>query len=205
MMKMIKVMKMMTSKQKDYFTTRQAAKLLGVAVSTIQLWTNNGLLKAWTTTGGHRRITRSSALDLHNKQQAILNDKNPGKNLSIVVVEDDPQQLRLYEKQLLGWSADINLVLANDGYDGLVKIGITLPDIIITDLNMPNIDGFQMINRLKNMPALDHSLFIVITGLLEDEIKARGGLPKGVHCYTKPVQFKELEPLFHQKVQSMTA
>ena len=46
--------------RKDYFTSREAAELLGVAVSTIQQWTNNGLLRAWTTAGGHRRITRNS-------------------------------------------------------------------------------------------------------------------------------------------------
>lgn len=42
------------NKQKDYLSTRDAAELLNLAVSTIQLWTDNGLLRAWTTAGGHR-------------------------------------------------------------------------------------------------------------------------------------------------------
>lgn len=195
----------MSEKLKDYFTTREAAKLLGVAVSTIQLWTNSGLLRAWTTGGGHRRIARSSVEELLQQQkQKMSGDAKPPKQMSFVIVEDDPQQLRLYEKQYLGWNKDIKLLLANDGYDGLVKIGNILPDVIISDLNMPNFDGFQMIRALKEIPALNHSLFIVITGLTAEEIRARGGLPEDVHIFTKPAIFEEIEPLLRQKASSLT-
>ena len=50
----------MTSIQKDYLSTREAGTLLKVAVSTIQLWMNDGLLSGWTTVGGHRRIAKNS-------------------------------------------------------------------------------------------------------------------------------------------------
>jgi len=59
----------MAEKQKDYYKTSEAAKLLGVAVSTVQLWANNGSLRAWTTDGGHRRIERTSVEEMLAKQQ----------------------------------------------------------------------------------------------------------------------------------------
>jgi excisionase family DNA binding protein len=46
--------------QKTFCTTREAAKLLGVSLRTAQLWSESGLLEAWKTAGGHRRITRDS-------------------------------------------------------------------------------------------------------------------------------------------------
>lgn len=49
--------------------TREAAKLLDVAVSTVQQWTNNGLLNAWKTVGGHRRISCTSV-------ESVLDQKN---------------------------------------------------------------------------------------------------------------------------------
>jgi excisionase family DNA binding protein len=58
--------------EKDYFTSREAAGLLDVAVSTIQLWTNNGVLRAWTTAGGHRRIARSSVEEMLSKKQLVV-------------------------------------------------------------------------------------------------------------------------------------
>ena len=189
----------MTEKPKDYYTSKEAAELLGVAVSTIQLWTNNGLLSAWTTAGGHRRIVRQSVEALRNQQQAVSAKQKSGDVLSVVVVEDNAQQRRLYEKQFLNWQTKTNVVAAKDGYAGLMQIGRILPDVIITDLVMPRMDGFQMIRALNEQPELASSMIIVVTGLDNDEIKEKGGLPDNIHVFTKPVAFEKLEELLRQK------
>ena len=44
----------------DLMTTREAGEVLGVAVRTVQLWVESGVLPAWRTAGGHRRIARSA-------------------------------------------------------------------------------------------------------------------------------------------------
>ena len=188
--------------EKDYFTSREAAGLLDVAVSTIQLWTNNGLLRAWTTVGGHRRIARSSVEEMLSKKQSVSGDPPLKKPLSVIVVEDDASQLRLYEKQLQAWQPNVQLVMANDGYQGLIKIGKILPDVVITDLMMPNIDGFQMIKAVKELPELAHCLIIVVSGLTEHEIAERGGLPEGVHVFNKPIAFESVESLLREKEQT---
>lgn len=189
--------------EKDYFTSREAAGLLDVAVSTIQLWTNNGLLRAWTTAGGHRRIARSSVEEMLSRKQLVSGDPPSEKPLSVLIVEDDASQRRLYEKQFRSWRLNAQLVTANDGYQGLIKIGHLLPDVIITDLMMPNIDGFQMIRALKELPELEQSLVIVVSGLTGKEITARGELAEGVYVFTKPVPFENLETLLREKEQSI--
>ncbi len=190
----------MSIKHKNYYTSLEAAEKLGVAVSTIQTWTDSGLLNAWTTGGGHRRIAVSSVEDMLSKQQANLSEKKYEKQPSVVIVEDDLQQLRLYEEQFKSWRLNVNIVKATDGYEGLIKIGRTLPDIIISDLKMPRMDGSEMIRALKGFPELVHSLVVVVTGLTKDEIKARGGLPENVHLFIKPVDFVRLERLVYQKI-----
>ena len=192
----------MIEKKKDYYSSREAAELLGVAVSTIQLWTNSGTLRAWTTDGGHRRIARESVEDILSQQRAASGVKKIDEQLSVVIVEDDAQQRRLYEKQFNAWKMNASVVTAKDGYEGLIKIGHELPDVIITDLMMPNMDGFQMIRALKKLPELEHCVIIVVTGLTDEERKAKGGLPQGVHVFTKPVPFNNLETLIRQKAQS---
>ncbi|RDH84584.1 MAG: excisionase [endosymbiont of Galathealinum brachiosum] len=192
----------MSGKEKNYYTSREAAELLGVAVSTIQLWTSNGSLSAWTTDGGHRRIARISVEEMLNEQKAATAGKSaPEHKLSVVIVEDNEQQLRLYIKQFESWGINAQVVTARDGYQGLVKIGNTIPDIIITDLKMPNMDGFQMVRALQVMPELQDSLIIVITGLRGDEVEEKGGLPESVHQLTKPVPYKELEALVREKLK----
>ena len=122
----------MSERQKQYFSSREAAELLGVAVSTIQLWTNNGLLRAWTTGGGHRRISCDSVNEMLSQRQAVISDLPP-RQLSVVIVDDDVQQLRMYKKQFTAFNLDANLITATNGYQGLIQIGRTLPDIIITE------------------------------------------------------------------------
>ena len=189
--------------EKDYFTSREAAALLDVAVSTIQLWTNNGLLRAWTTPGGHRRIARSSVEEMLSRKRLVSVNPPTRKPLTVIVVEDDASQRRLYEKQFLSSHLNVQLETADDGYQGLIKIGQVLPDVIITDLMMPNIDGFQMIRALKELQELKQSLIIVVSGLTENEIMEKGELPEGVHVFTKPIRFESLEILLHKKQQSM--
>ena len=52
----------------DYCTTREAAKILGTSLRTIQLWVESGILQAWKTPGGHRRVTRESMQQLFERR-----------------------------------------------------------------------------------------------------------------------------------------
>ncbi len=182
------------AKAKEYLTSREAAKLLDVAVSTIQQWTNNGLLHSWKTVGGHRRITKSSI-------EKMLGNKNKtgAKTISIVVVEDNPQDQKLYKEHFELWDFDIELSMANDGYAGLIRIGKVTPDIIITDLMMPNMNGFEMIKAIKENQELSNSFLIVVSALTKDEIKKQGGITEDVMVLEKPVSFSKLESLVNKK------
>ena len=195
----------MPNKEKDYLSTRDVAKLLNVAVSTIQSWTDNGLLRAWTTAGGHRRIEKSSVEKLLHKQKAILNEKSDEKKISIVVVEDNEQELKIYEQQFALWSVNANVYINKDGYSGLLAVGKVSPDVIITDLLMPNMNGFEMIKAIKENTDLKNSLIIVVSALTDDEIKIRGGLPSDVLVFSKPLPFNELEILINKRVNNNVA
>lgn len=62
----------MLNEQTEFLTTREASKLLGVALTTIQLWVETGVLPAWKTAGGHRRISRQAVDKLRAEQSASL-------------------------------------------------------------------------------------------------------------------------------------
>jgi len=191
----------MSTRQLEYYSTRQAAELLGVAISTVQLWTNNGILDAWITGGGHRRIKRSSVEQIINQQNDSEGNQSINE-LSVVIVEDNAQQQRMYKKQFEAWTINTKLETATDGYEGMLKIGATIPDVIITDLIMPNLDGFQLIRALNKMPELENSLIIVVTGLTKEIIKESGGLPSNVNLFLKPTPFSKLEELLQEKANS---
>lgn len=195
----------MINKAKDYLSTRDAADLLDVAVSTIQLWMDNGLLSGWTTAGGHRRIEKNSIEKMLSQRDRNSVDSTHDHPLSIVVVEDNEQEQLLYDKQFKNWNMDVNVCIAENGYSGLINVGKTSPKIIITDLMMPGMNGFEMIKAIKINPDLEACQIIVVSALTNDEIKIRGGLPADVLVFKKPMPFDELEIIIRNQVKSNVA
>jgi len=183
---------------KAYCTTREAADLLGVSLRTVQLWSEAGLLECWKTSGGHRRIARTSVEKLFLARPAVTDEvqaDDRGASLRILVVEDEPALLRLYERYLPLWPMKPQVVTANNGFDALVRIGLTKPDLVVTDLRMPEMDGFQMLRRLKAMPELADVGIVVVTGLDPQDIESRGGIPPGIPILPKPIPFERLRDI----------
>lgn len=186
----------------ELMTTREAGELLGVAVRTVQLWVESGVLPAWRTAGGHRRISRSAVDKLMHERAAVFNDKNevavPASNgmVRILLVEDDPDLMQLFSLMVDGWKFPVEFIVADNGFDGLVKIGQLQPDMVITDLNMPGMDGFALVRSLRKPHAnFQVNKLVVITALSQDDITDRGGLPPDVEVFHKPVPFDKIEDL----------
>jgi len=187
--------------EKDFITSREAAKLLGVALSTVQSWTENGLLRAWKTNGGHRRIARNSVEQLLIEQRAVIENRRPQKQMTIVIVEDEPLVLQLYKEKIDSWNFDLNIITAKNGFEGLIQIGRWIPNVIITDMIMPDMDGFQMINALKRFPEFENSLTIIVSILTEEEIKEREKFKEtNIVYFQKPISFKQIKKILGERV-----
>lgn len=184
-----------------YYTTREAALKIGVSVTTVQLWVESGVLSAWKTAGGHRRIP-SEAVD------ALLAGRRPGAEEesqpqphSVLIVEDEPVQREMYRLKFAEWKLPVNLHLAQDGFDGLVMFGKYAPELVIADLSMPGMDGFEMIRRLTQNTEIGAPAIIVVTALAAPEIEAHGGLPAGIPVYSKPIPLGVLKHIVERTLR----
>lgn len=193
------------SSTEQFISTREAAARLGIALSTIQTWVETGVLPAWKTAGGHRRIPVAAVENIRLKQQAISQSVAAPESFTVLVVEDDAVQRELYRRQFSTWALPIRFIMAEDGLEGLMLLGRHNPDLIITDLAMPEIDGFKMIRRLAANTASLRAALIVVTALSESEIAAEGGLPAGIPTYPKPIPFAVLRSLLEHMTQHLPA
>lgn len=178
-----------------FLSTREVAKRLKVAVSTVQMWVETGVLPAWKTAGGHRRIPEHAVEAMRAGQMCQRQPAASAEVYRILVVEDDPVQCELYRQRFEEWALPLRLFCACDGFEALLLIGQHRPDLIITDLAMPGMDGFQMIRRLRSMTGEPGPDIIVVTALSTQEIAGNGGLPEAIPVYPKPIPFAALYPM----------
>ncbi len=203
-----------SSTNHDVLSTREAAEQLGVALRTVQLWVESGVLPAWKTAGGHRRISRIAVERLIGERRAALaGDTQPAPlqasgaeaRLRVLVVEDEPELLRLFLMMIDGWDLPIDVTPASDGFEALLRMGQQCPDLLVTDLNMPGMDGVKMIESLRGVgPAYDDMEIVVVTALSDADIARRGGLPGPVRVFHKPVPFDALETLMRDRLAALS-
>jgi excisionase family DNA binding protein len=157
----------------DWLTLGQAAKYLGVAQSTIRKWSDLGRVPAFYTPGGHRRYRRS---DLDN----FLERSGPGskdRTGPVVLVVDDDAGVREFVRanlELEGYSVRE----AASADEGLAALEHEPPDLVLIDVMMPEVDGWEMLRQIQERFGVGAVPVIVFSGQVEeravDEAEARG-------------------------------
>ena len=177
----------------EYLSTRQAALRLGVSLGTVQNMVENGVLEAWKTAGGPRRIPVASVETLLARRRNLTpSAQEAGGQLDILIAEDDPTLQMLYQVTFETWNLPIKLRIVANGFDGLLQVGHRVPDILIADLMMPGMDGFEMIRRLRANPDLARMDIIVVSAIDREEVEKRG-LPADITIFGKPIPFHEIK------------
>ena len=177
----------------EFLTTRQAALRLGFSLGTVQNMVESGALEAWKTSGGHRRIPVASIEKLLARRRNLTpGTQDSGAPLDILIDEDDPTLQLLYQLTMESWDLPIKLRIVGNGFEGLLQVGQQVPDILIADLMMPGMDGFEMIRNLRANPSLARMDIIVVSAIEREEI-AKKGLPSDVTVMGKPIPFHEIK------------
>lgn len=173
-----------------YCGTSYAGKLLGLSIGTIQQLVEKNELKAWKTQGGHRRISISSIHEYQQKHKipAIFNGPYNNKMLRVMLVEDDSVTREMLYNYCNQSSTPIDCTAMSSGLEALIDISSINPDVLITDLSMSGIDGFELLRTIHRHPQFKHMTTLALSALTPEEVKAKGGLPEGTIFMTKPIR-----------------
>ncbi len=146
------------------FTTFEVARLCGVFHTTVINWVNKGKLKARVTPGGHRRIPLSELVPFMKKYDMPVPADIGDPHRTILILDDEPMMTRLIERGFTKHKDRYTVQISNNPVDALVMIGKKLPDLLVMDLMMPVMDGFQVCQILKSNPATKDMKIVAISG-----------------------------------------
>ena len=181
----------MSNETEEVMGTQRAAEALGVSVRTVQLWVENGTLKAWKTPGKHRRILRSSVESVLASRDAEQ-DADLMSAHDVLVVEDEPAMQAYYEAMFELVRPELSLRFASNGFEGLVEFGRKEPGLMLLDIDMPGMDGVQLIRALEEN-GRDDVRIVVVTSLTPEQIEQRGGIRDSIPVLGKPVSVEALK------------
>lgn len=174
-----------------YCGTKSAARLLGLSVGTIQNLVEDKKLYAWKTEGGHRRISMKSIIEYQNAN-GIHDASRPVANFvyQVIVVEDDENTAKMLEAYFERWEFPFELIIYSSAMNALLDWHLLNPVILLTDLMIPNINGFDFIKAIRKKKKNQSMPIIAITGLSDGEIKSKGGLPDDILILKKPIDMQ---------------
>jgi excisionase family DNA binding protein len=177
------------------FSTAHLARRLGVSVPTVQRWVDLGHLKAWKTVGGHRRIDAESAEEFIRAQTQLRGGAAAGEAaaeavvpFTVLVVDDSAADRDLLQALVEVAVPGARITCAANGFDALIEIGKAMPDLIVTDISMPYIDGVQMIRHLCAPGHARPPAIVAVSSHGPAHVEKLGGLPPGVTLLAKPLE-----------------
>ena len=153
----------------EWLTLGQAASYLGVAQSTVRKWSDGGRLSAFYTPGGHRRFRRA---DLDSFLAGSSGGTTAAGGKRLVLIVDDDEQLREFVRVNL--EMDGYLVReAGSAAEGLAALEDEPPDLVLLDVMMPEVDGFEMLRRMQERHGLGSVPVIMFSGKVDEETANR--------------------------------
>ncbi len=179
---------------KKSYTTFEVARFCDVEPATVAYWVEKGILQAYKTPGGHRRVSPSNLLDFMESHgmpipQALTRQRDIFK---ILIVDDEEGILDFLSIAFGKYKEKFEVKTASSGFEAGVLVASYSPDLVLLDLKMPGLDGFEICKRIKSTPETRKTKIVAMTGYypVSDVDKM---LASGVEtCIKKPFKAKDV-------------
>jgi excisionase family DNA binding protein len=178
----------------DIFTVFQASKYCNVSPKTIINWIEAGHIEAYKTVGGHRRIKKSDLESFMRKQGIpIPEEEIISERKRILIVDDDPIIVETIVQALEEAEYDYEIVSASDGFEAGLQVNHFKPHLLILDIMMPDIKGYEVCKKIKTNEKTKNTKIIVLSAYLDDE-KLKKMKEYGADlCFSKPLPLAQLK------------
>jgi len=178
----------------DNFTVSQASTYCRVPRETVINWIDTGRLRVLKNEGGHRLIAKED-LDrvLRDLGFPLPGELKRDRRKKILVVDDDKIIVETLVQALEEDQYGYDVYSAADGFEARLQIAHFKPDLLILDIRMPNIDGYEVCRKIKSTPAGKETKVIVLSAYLDGEAFEQMRTYGADACFSKPLQLAQMK------------
>jgi excisionase family DNA binding protein len=176
---------------KTVFTTGEAAKICKVSQQTIIRCFDNGQLKGFRVPGSRFRRIPREALYRFMKDNGIPTDALESGKRKVLLVDDDVELVDLMTK-VLEEDGRFEVRVAGNGFDAGMMVKEYRPDLIVLDVMLPDINGKEVCQRVREDKTLEDVRILCISGMIEDDKIQELKLSGADDFLHKPFDIEEL-------------
>ena len=155
------------------YTTFEISRFCSVDISTVMGWVDDGKLKAYRTPGGHRRVSHPDLLSFLEKYQMPIHPALQVRQARVLIIEDNPVTVRILKRAIEKFVPSDEIEVALDGFEAGRKLEMFQPDLILLDLMLPGVDGFQVCKNIRGDERKKNVKILAISGLKGEETRKR--------------------------------
>ncbi len=155
-----------------FFTTSEIARYCAVTNDGVLKWIKSSKLRAFSTPGGHYRISAEDFRAFLDRFDMPVDEsffRGSRKERTVLIVDDERDIRDIVRRLLEELEVDLKIEDAKDGYEAGIKIGNLQPDLVIMDLMMPRVDGFQLCRSIRENDETRTVKVLAITAFPEQD------------------------------------
>lgn len=187
----------MVNLNKKFFTTGDIARIFGVSRISAYKWVTSGKVKAFKIPGGRYKITKKDLVDFIKKSgmDPRVAGSFPAEDTRILIVDDEKLVIQTVRDYMEAANPSYIISSAADGFEAGRMLTKVNPDLVILDLFMPGINGFNLCRNIRNDPHTKHIKIIAITGYPTEENVGKVKEAGADAVLPKPFEMEELDKL----------
>ena len=173
-------------------STFTIAEMLHVDPGSVANWIDQKLLKAYRTPGGHRRVLAEDLVRFLRQHNMPIPPELDFRPACVLVVDDEPAITRLIARAIKTALPEVEVVEANDGFRAGALVATLRPEVVILDLRMPGMDGFEVCRLIKGQEQTRHAHVVAITAYPSQDSEKNILACGAKVCLTKPLDLEAL-------------
>lgn len=180
------------NESKKPYTTGEVAAFCHVTINAVKKWIASGKLVAFRTPGGHFRVNRGDFMYFLEKFKLEVKEEMFPERKKILIIDDEREVVEFIKGALVAMGGGFSIETAGDGYEALIKVGDFKPELLVLDLRMPKIDGFEVCRRIKQDANTSRIKILAVTAYGKEDMDRI--IQCGAdNCLSKPIKLKDFQ------------